>query len=98
MSAVLLFGKFTPEFWARLRNEDPLVATTEISRDAEKMDCRLTQFFFALDEFDFYAIVESESATALNVLRHQLMSRGSYTRLHGDPLSTYAELFPMTKS
>ncbi|MFM0694596.1 GYD domain-containing protein [Paraburkholderia graminis] len=96
MSALLLFGKFTPEFWARLKNEDPQVTVTEIRRDAEAMGCRLTQFFFALDEFDFYAILESESAKALSAVRHQLMSRGSYLRLHGDALATYAETFPIS--
>ena len=96
MSAILLFGKFTPEFWSRLKDEDPQIAVTHIRRDAEAMNCRLVQFFFALDEFDFYAILESVSPMALDVLRHRLMSRGSYLRLHGDPLATYGEIFPLS--
>jgi|GEM_PF-4398015 len=95
MSSFLLYGKFTPDFWSRIRNEDPAVAENEIQTESNRLDCKLIHFFFALGEFDFYAVFESSSSASFNTVRHKLMSRGSYSRLHCEPLFTYGELFPM---
>ncbi len=53
-----------------------------------------SRFFFALGEFDFYAVLESGKPADFGMLRHRLMSQGTYVRLQSDPLSTFAEMFP----
>lgn len=90
---MLLYGKFAPSFWKRIVTEDPQVAENEVKDAVARLGGEVSHFFFALDEFDFYAVLETPSTSEVDVLRHSLMSRGAFLRLHGEIMTTYGELF-----
>jgi len=93
MPTYLLYGKFTPEFWQTIRR-DPEAAPALVRKMAERSGCLVEHFFFALEEFDFYAAVSGERPEDLTTVRNQLMADGAFRALHAEQLFTFAELFP----
>jgi uncharacterized protein with GYD domain len=84
VAALLLYGTYTPVAWTSIR-VDPGVAPAAIEAAAATARARLAGYWFAFDEFDFYAMVEGDDPAALALLRHRLMSGGAFTSLHGEP-------------
>jgi len=90
----MLRGNFTAAQWATIR-QNPDAAPEGLRAQASVFDATLVRFFFALDDYDFYAFLEAANETRLAALRHMLMATGEFLLLDGDALLEPSALLPL---
>jgi hypothetical protein len=93
MALLVLQGNYTPQAWAGIR-ENPEQAPREIAACLDAVGGKIEQFFFSLDQFDFYCFAHLASACDLGPLRHLLFIRGQFATLEAEPLLAPGELLP----
>jgi hypothetical protein len=93
MALLVLRGNYTPAAWRRIK-ANPDAGPDGLQRCLTLLDGTLVQYFFALDEFDFYGFANLPAAADLVALRHLLFTQADFSRLEAEPLLSPAELLP----
>lgn len=90
-SQYMLTGRFSPEMWQEIRKE-PGHPLAEIVKTGEGRAVTVEHFFYALDDNDFYTVLNAADAVQVWMLRNELMAGGGFGALYLDPLYVYADL------
>jgi hypothetical protein len=93
MALLVLRGNYTPAAWRQIK-ANPEAGPDGIQHCLALLDGTLVQYFFALDEFDFYCFATVPAAPDLIALRHLLFTQADFSRLEAEPLLSPAELLP----
>ncbi len=87
----MLTGRFSPAMWQRIR-EDAGHPLAKIGQYGTRRAIEVAHFFYALDDHDFYAVVNAADPAQVWMLRNELMAGGGFDTLHVDPLYVFADL------
>ncbi|MGH8138340.1 MAG: hypothetical protein ACREVV_09120 [Steroidobacteraceae bacterium] len=96
MALLVLRGNYTPEAWRKIK-ADPDAGPDGVQNCLEILGGTSVQYFYSLDQFDFYCFAEIPVQTEVVALRHLLFTQGSFSSLEGEPLLLPGELLPRLK-